>query len=222
MGYVSSSTALWLELALIAVNFIAIVGSVVAVTSIWRRVRLELLRDRLFDLRTNLTLKVNDPSLELSTETKAYRLLREQINGTLRFIHRVRFIDIVFESRSARRYPLSAEAAEEFSREWAECLDELSPEARSLLKRMRSEVLYESAMFVASTSIAFIFTFAVWVTAKATRRTISAVLSAWFEPVLKRRIARLFTSIAITENHFRRRSKRPRQAGRQGELNVSV
>lgn len=103
---------------------------------LWSRYRIDSFRDRLFILRDELF----DAALrgEVSYSDRAYTMLRNRMNGMLRFAHHVQLSHVILLSVfSSRRL---AETAEEIEQNWNEALSELpSPGSQHTLQDIQDK-----------------------------------------------------------------------------------
>lgn len=103
----------------------------------YRRYRLDATRQKLFQIRDRLFAEAADGVLPI--DSKAHLILRKMFNGTIRYAHRLGFIQIVSILIAEQQVRGGAEARR-FSQELDEAIRELSPKGRDAVKRARRQL----------------------------------------------------------------------------------
>jgi len=113
------------------------------------RQRLFQLRDELFDLGRSGGIDFNDP---------AYGILRSVINGTIRFGHRLGFLDVVMFSALTRTGDLRRRATS-FEERWSSAVSKLDPAVQKVLRLARGKLHYIVLDQIVFTSSVLMLTF---------------------------------------------------------------
>lgn len=132
---------------------------------LWSQYRIDAFRDRLFALRDELF----DVALrgEVSYTDRAYTMLRNRMNGMLRFAHHIQLSHVILlPIFSGRRL---AETAEKIEQDWNEALSELSnPESQHTLQDIQDKFHLTVGLHAITGSILLTI---LWVLVRQTTRT---------------------------------------------------
>jgi hypothetical protein len=109
----------------------------VLLCGLYPRYRVDLFRQKLFELRDELFLFAADGGIEFSNP--AYGMLRSTINGNIRFGHRLNLLEIILFFRFLGRggVPLLGDS---FAARWEQALSPLSSKQRERLESVRARM----------------------------------------------------------------------------------
>lgn len=108
---------------------------------LYRTYRLDKFRHNLFVLRDELFDLALDG--QVSFESRAYRLLRQIINGMIQYGHRYNFLGLSLWFFFVRCTPKESAAKRGFQRNWESACEEISTEGASQLVALRRRVHVE-------------------------------------------------------------------------------
>ena len=129
----------------VLISFVSLLGLWVLYYYGWKPYRLDATRQELFALRDELMRYWVEH--ELPFENGAYRMAREVLNGTIRFSHKIRFLNLLTLVQKNRRYP---EAGQRFETKLSQAMESLPPDARQRIKdtfREMHQLLLEQIVF---------------------------------------------------------------------------
>lgn len=131
--------------------------SLVSLALIWgiyawayRKYRIDLFRQRLFAIRDELFDLARAGEIEF--EDPAYRMLRNLLNGYIRFAHRLNFQTAFLVLVSSKSRQIAAGIGRKFEDRWSELTEELPDAVEEDLRNLRKRVEIEVAKHVVFTS----------------------------------------------------------------------
>jgi len=144
------------------IYLVSAVASICGAYLVWslgiRKLFLDLMRERLFELRFDLFRLAM--SGELSFENDAYRSLETLFNGLLRFGHRISFLTWVYSSRAIARAQQEKDYVN-VSSQIALKISRLNPEAQKKITRILDDVHTAVIVYMGVSSLFFLLIFSV-------------------------------------------------------------
>lgn len=144
------------------IYLVSAVASICGAYLVWslgvRKLFLDLMRERLFELRFELFRL--GMSGELSFDNDAYRSLETLFNGLLRFGHRISFLTWVYSSRAIARAQQEKDYVN-ISSQIALKVSRLNPETQEKITRILEDVHSDVIAYMAFSSLLFLLIYAV-------------------------------------------------------------